>query len=117
MTRSSDRGAATRAKESWIVSQEHASRCSLCGALAVVALPDWLVARQPDDTTHVCHPGFGGCNHGFAAEVRSCPKRVSGPCGSVDMYVYPSRTCSRPGGHSGPHEDGPCRWPRESVSL
>lgn len=45
-------------------------RCSMCGAVgAIVALPPPLLEVQPDGTTHVCHPGFGGCNHGFAPEV------------------------------------------------
>lgn len=40
--------------------------CPLCGVHAIVPLGATLAAKQPDDTTHVCHPGFGGCNHGFA---------------------------------------------------
>lgn len=40
--------------------------CQLCGADAVVPLPPELLAQQTDGTTHVCHPGMGGCNHGFA---------------------------------------------------
>ena len=43
------------------------SNCSLCGAAAVILLPPEIRAVQPDDTTHVCHPLAGGCNHGFAA--------------------------------------------------
>lgn len=39
--------------------------CPLCGAHAVVELTEDLKRDQPDGTTHVCHPGFGGCNHGF----------------------------------------------------
>ena len=42
------------------------SACSKCGALAVIALPPAIRAEQPDDTTHVCHPLAGGCNHGFS---------------------------------------------------
>ncbi len=41
--------------------------CPLCGTSGVVALPPSLLARQPDDTSHVCHPGLGGCNHGFSS--------------------------------------------------
>lgn len=26
--------------------------------------------KQPDDTTHVCHPAIGGCNWGFELEFR-----------------------------------------------
>lgn len=44
------------------------SMCPLCGALAVVELPPAVVAEQPDDTTHVCHPLAGGCNHGFSTK-------------------------------------------------
>jgi hypothetical protein len=40
--------------------------CQLCGAAAVVPLPPSLLTQQTDGTTHVCHPGMGGCNHGFA---------------------------------------------------
>lgn len=39
--------------------------CPLCGIAAVVKLPKPLLDAQPDKTTHVCHPAFGGCNHGF----------------------------------------------------
>jgi hypothetical protein len=50
--------------------------CQFCKALAIVALPEQIRAMQPDDTTHVCHPNAGGCNHGFsnlaaAVEVES----------------------------------------------
>lgn len=41
---------------------------SLCGAHAIVELPPALKAEQPDDTTHVCLPAVGGCNHGFAKD-------------------------------------------------
>ncbi len=47
------------------------SICPMCAAWAVVELTPALKAKQPDDTTHVCHPGFGGCNHGFAIEEAS----------------------------------------------
>ena len=40
--------------------------CPQCGAFAVIALPPPILAEQPDDTTHVCHPSAGGCNHGFS---------------------------------------------------
>ncbi len=40
--------------------------CPFCFKQAVVELPPHLKRIQPDGTTHVCHPGFGGCNHGFA---------------------------------------------------
>lgn len=43
-------------------------RCQLCGVAAVVPLPPSLLAQQTDGTTHVCHPGMGGCNHGFASD-------------------------------------------------
>jgi hypothetical protein len=43
--------------------------CPLCGVRAIVALPAVLLAEQPDDTTHVCHPSLGGCNHGFALDI------------------------------------------------
>lgn len=40
--------------------------CPMCGACAITALPPPLLKVQPDDTTHVCNPALGGCNHGFA---------------------------------------------------
>lgn len=40
--------------------------CPFCGIPAVVALPPPELAKQPDDTTHVCHPSIGGCNTGFS---------------------------------------------------
>ncbi len=46
------------------------SWCPTCGAWAVVQLPPALLAAQPDATTHVCNPGFGGCNQGFELEVK-----------------------------------------------
>lgn len=39
--------------------------CPLCGAHAIVELTPRLKKLQPDGTTLVCHPGFGGCNTGF----------------------------------------------------
>lgn len=42
--------------------------CPLCGVRAVCPLPPALLAEQPDETTHVCHPSLGGCNHGFALD-------------------------------------------------
>lgn len=40
--------------------------CDCCGERVICALPPPLLAQQPDDTTHVCNPALGGCNHGFA---------------------------------------------------
>lgn len=39
--------------------------CPKCGAHAIVLLTPAQRFAQPDDTTHVCHPTLGGCNHGF----------------------------------------------------
>ncbi len=58
----------------WSSFEIEAGACPMCGAHAIVPLTPRLLAIQPDGTTHVCHPGFGGCNHGFArdaGEVRS----------------------------------------------
>lgn len=40
--------------------------CPHCGAGAVHRLPGDIRKVQPNDTTHVCNPAFGGCNQGFA---------------------------------------------------
>ena len=42
--------------------------CPMCEAHAIVALTPEQRLAQPDDTTHVCHPLLGGCNHGFTDE-------------------------------------------------
>lgn len=43
--------------------------CSVCKAHAIVELTPRLKALQPDDTVLVCHPGFRGCNTGFAVDA------------------------------------------------
>jgi len=48
----------------FMCTREHGA-CPFCLVDAVVALPPPLALAQPDGTTHVCHPVFGGCNHGF----------------------------------------------------
>ncbi len=48
---------------------EEARRCQFCLAVAIVDLAPHILARQPDETTHVCHPVFGGCNRGFVREI------------------------------------------------
>lgn len=50
----------------YVIGRDQAQPCQLCGAVAVVPLTPDQLAAQPDETTHVCHPGFGGCNHGFS---------------------------------------------------
>ena len=52
-----------------VYSQDEARPCQLCKVRAVVRLDESQLARQTDGTTHVCHPGFGGCNYGFAEVV------------------------------------------------
>lgn len=47
------------------VSTQALCPCPLCGAHAIVALTPPQRLAQPDDTTHVCNPLLGGCNHGF----------------------------------------------------
>lgn len=74
-------------------------RCPACGRRwSIVELPPSLRAAQPDDTTHVCHPLAGGCNHGFALEmvVRSELHPPTCGCG----------LCDAPGG-SGPDSSEP----------
>ncbi len=45
-----------------------AKLCPFCSQLSIVPLDPVDLAKQPDETTHVCHPWLGGCNHGFAEE-------------------------------------------------
>ena len=52
-------------------------RCKLCGAEAIVELTPEQRLAQPDDTTHVCHPALGGCNHGFTDERTREPRGAS----------------------------------------
>lgn len=40
--------------------------CQFCNKFAVVKMPAELIAIQPDDTNHVCHPILGGCNQGYS---------------------------------------------------
>ena len=47
--------------------------CPQCHKLAVVSLTPSQLAKQPDDTTYVCHPCLGGCNQGYAVEAKTCP--------------------------------------------
>lgn len=55
--------------------------CPLCGKRAIVELTPEQRLAQPDDTTHVCHPALGGCNHGFTdsrtREPRGIPQRLA----------------------------------------
>lgn len=44
---------------------EDRKMCPECQTFAVVPLTPKQLAAQPDNTTHVCHPAFGGCNMGF----------------------------------------------------
>lgn len=39
--------------------------CPACNTFAVVPLTPTQLAAQPDNTTHVCHPAFDGCNQGY----------------------------------------------------
>lgn len=43
--------------------------CPACGVRAIVALSPAQRLAQPDDTSHVCHPALGGCNHGFTLKA------------------------------------------------
>jgi len=51
-------------------------KCPRCRQAAVVRLPEALIALQPDDSTHICHPIVGGCNHGFALDGDSTAKQA-----------------------------------------
>lgn len=63
------------------VSTTIAGACPMCGRAAVVELPAAIRAEQPDDTTHVCHPLAGGCNHGFALEMTARVELHPPTCG------------------------------------
>ncbi len=41
------------------------AECPSCSVRAVVELPRPVLEKQPDGTTHVCHPALGGCNLGY----------------------------------------------------
>lgn len=58
-----------RAEKSWAVSSSDALRipCPMCQRVALVRLPQSLLAFETDGTNVVCHPALGGCNHGFEA--------------------------------------------------
>lgn len=55
--------------EQWTAEDIEGS-CPSCEAFAIVELTARLKARQPDGTTHVCLPSFGGCNLGFSCDPR-----------------------------------------------
>jgi hypothetical protein len=40
--------------------------CHFCRVPAVLPLDEATRAKQPDDSTHVCHPALGGCNQGYS---------------------------------------------------
>lgn len=58
-------GAVSRAPERFDCAT---ARCPHCFNRALAPLPPWELAKQPDDTTHVCVPALGGCNQGFAVD-------------------------------------------------
>ena len=44
--------------------------CPICRADGtLVGLPAPILKKQPDKTNVVCHPAFGGCNHGFELDI------------------------------------------------
>jgi hypothetical protein len=56
----------TTGKQSFTVERLDSAECPMCHHVgAIVELPPPLKAKQLDNTTHVCMPVFGGCNHGF----------------------------------------------------
>lgn len=50
--------------------------CPRCGKRVIIALPPPVLALQPDDTTHVCHPSFGGCNQGYWTALAKAKAKV-----------------------------------------
>ena len=54
----------TRQVDVWS-SEDILGSCPSCDTHAIVELTERLKKLQPDGTTYVCHPGFGGCNQGF----------------------------------------------------
>src|SRR6266566_7200231 len=54
--------------------------CPLCGKRAIVELTPEQRLAQPDDTTHVCHPALGGCNHGFTDDRTREPEQTCPSC-------------------------------------
>jgi len=55
--------------------------CPMCQRRAVVPLSAERCALETDGTTAVCHPDAGGCDTGFAVDVREVPD-PSGPSAS-----------------------------------
>ena len=43
------------------------SVCPRCWVRAVLPLDARMLAQQPDETTHVCHPTLDGCNQGYGS--------------------------------------------------
>ncbi len=71
-----------KAKQDFLLEPpRHVSKCPMCGANAIVELPPLIRAIQPDDTTLVCHPMWGGCNQGWTLDEESTgmPPRSSEP--------------------------------------
>lgn len=56
------------------MAQAHTSQparlCPICRTRAVVDLDPFNLAKQPDETTHICHPVLKGCNHGFSVDAK-----------------------------------------------
>ena len=69
--------------------------CPLCGQRTIVELTPAQRLAQPDDTTHVCHPALGGCNHGFT-DSRTREPRLS----SAELLAA-ARLAARKAGFTG----------------
>jgi hypothetical protein len=90
--------------------------CPKCGKRAIVELTPAQRLAQPDDTTHVCHPGLGGCNHGFTDDRTREPESKAAYGWIIDRETVSNendestapehRTKSR-AGWVGPRDIGP----------
>ncbi len=69
--------------------------CPLCGKRAIVELTPEQRLAQPDDTTHVCHPALGGCNHGFTDDRTREPELTPG------QMLAAAREAARKAGFTG----------------
>lgn len=68
------------------------SLCPQCHTWAIVELTPKQRLSQTDDTTHICHPGLGGCNTGFTDD-RTRQREIV-----IEREAIPHGVCPKCGG-------------------